>query len=154
MNKINSIQLITDKADIHNLHIRTFYKQCVICCKVHNVTDCSEKGESRSETLIYASPLCIDGNTVENHNFEAHRQKHSHTYKYTHKHISHKHIYTILVKHTHVLVCTFIHVYVHTFTCMYAPSLRIAITNCVCSRQNMNHISLCIHKNVKLFSMT
>ena len=63
MNKINNILLSTNKADIYNLHIRIFFKQCVISYKVHIVTDCLEKDRSRSETLIYAFPLYINGNT-------------------------------------------------------------------------------------------
>ena len=51
---------------------------------VHNITHCLEKGKSRRETLAYASPLYINGDTVGNYNFETKTQKYSHTYKYTH----------------------------------------------------------------------
>ena len=47
---------------IYQAFIKDFYIRCIIIYKVRNVTDWLEKGGSRSETLIYASPLYIVGN--------------------------------------------------------------------------------------------
>ena len=56
--------LSTNKADMYNFHIRTFFvKQCIMSYKVNNVTDCLEICENRSETVIYASPLYINSCT-------------------------------------------------------------------------------------------
>ena len=85
MNKTNNILLSIDKADIYNLHIRIFILlQSVISHKVQDVTDCLEKGGSRSETLIYASPLYINGNTQLKSIISKHGNRNIHVLTNTH----------------------------------------------------------------------
>ena len=71
MNKIDNVLLSIDEVDLSNMHIAIIIKQCFKGYKANSVTDCLEKGGSRSETtLIYASSLYIGDDTLfENFNW-------------------------------------------------------------------------------------
>ena len=65
MNEISKVISSIDEADISNLH-----KKKIAATHYSNLTDCLEKGGSRSEILIYVLPLYVAGNTqLADHNW-------------------------------------------------------------------------------------